>query len=303
MAQFQVNREVITINYRPLIKGNQFHIRTIHVTTDELYGIILMAHAFREMSTSQIYDISIQFANGEYADVARADALPYFGLKGYTYDARFMTVKVSFDNIEVLQGAVQVCLLFGVDPTTAITNAHHNGNPTEFDFGRYFGIITLSNPSTYPDGTALELEAFRPLMVPELSESLEETLAECFPGVDLGIMVPSEFYYVATNSARTNVAASCVVSRYLPEAVSHYAGAYYISNVCAGANFRGQGLAKSVMVCMLNNLLNQGVNRFLLEVDVTNTVAYTLYLSLGFNKVASVTEDDKTYDVLLLSLE
>lgn len=274
--------QTITITYRPLVKGDNYHSKTLSVTPDELYGINLMTKA---LST----DISI------ITDEPATDR------SGTIYSAYFVNDKVSFDSIEVIQGALQVSLLFGIDPGTVITNITHSGKPTHIDFGKYFRIISLPNPSWNADGTVIGLSRIEPFLGPELFNSLQSSLTQCFPNVDIGVKVPSELFFITTDEGLTNVASSCIVDSYLPKNLEHYHGAYFISNVCTSPKYRGQGLSKSLLICMMNTLMNRGVDRFMLEVDVTNDVAYTLYLSLGFRKVDSVSDGDKTYDVLLFS--
>lgn len=275
---------VITIKYIPLLKGNKIHTKQVQVTQHELEGINLMVILLKDN-----YDITVTFSDGTHSDY-----IPTFG----DYMATVLGVPVSFSSLDLINGIVQICLLLGLPPSGIIHDILHEDTPIEIDFGYYFGSISLSNQSGLPDGSVLDTEYVRNITVPEIIDSAIMRWQECFPGVNSGIMLPSELYFISTNSTYANIAAVCVAAPNIPDELGTHINTYYISNVCSGNDYRGKGLSKSVLVCMINNLINKGIDKFLLEVLPTNTVAYNLYTSLGFRKIPS----GKTYDVLLLDL-
>lgn len=286
----------ITIHYQPLIvPTTQFHTRRFSVNEEELSGIVIIAQ------TITLPDrISIVDTNGEQFDITRASNLPNFGYRPgrYKYTAKLLTDGVSFDTLDFIQAAIQVCLLFGIDPGSIITDIQEGTLPIKIDFHRYFGTIPITNDSPYPDGSTVGFDELSNVLSLELRTSLESSYRSCFPDVSVGITVPSELYMVTSDESRTNVLTSCIVTNYIPDEVGAHTGAYYIFNVCAISEIRGQGLAKSIMVTMLNDLMGRGVTKFILEVLPTNTVAYTLYTSLGFERIATTYQGE--YDILML---
>jgi RimJ/RimL family protein N-acetyltransferase len=147
---------------------------------------------------------------------------------------------------------------------------------------------------------------------PEMVDSLINSLYQCFPEYSPSIVIPSILYILTTDESRSNIIASCNASKYSPPSIgslnispelkNRISRAYYISSVCASTNYRGQGLSKSVMILMLNDLISKGITSFILEVLPDNKIAYTLYQSLGFRKIASTNDNTNTYDLLFLSV-
>lgn len=103
-----------------------------------------------------------------------------------------------------------------------------------------------------------------------------------------------------------------VVARYLvltaDDAVVGYAGAWIILDECHMTNIgllpehRGQGQGRRLMTALMQLLSNLGGSYITLEVRKSNTVAQSLYTSLGFLKlgVRKRYYEDNNEDALLL---
>lgn len=294
--------ELITIDYIPLIKGNIHHERKLSLNINQILGMMIMAAAITDPSR-----ITIKLGNGDIADITAINNLPYYGNhpESYDYTANFGQYNVSFSDPDVIQGALQICLILGVDPSI-ITDVKYRNILQIPDFHRYFGMLSIPNFTEYPDGTSIEINSLKEILPSEFVDSLTKSLTECFPEVSgLGIIVPGEMYMICTDANRSEVAASAAATTYLPNELNQYAylKAYYIFSVCSGTEFRGQGLAKSLMILMLNDLIGRGHNNFLLEVLPSNVVAYTLYASMGFQKIAVTSDGHVNYDLLYLQME
>lgn len=278
---------MITIHYIPLITGTTTHTRKLPLNSDQLTGMILMASIITDST-----QLTIELDNGTYADITQAHTLPNYGNHPSTYDytVNFGQQTISYNGNDILQGAVQLCMIFGIDPGAMITNVTYHGTPGTLDFMRYFGLTSIPNFTSYPVGTVISLSMLNSILSSKLVNSLSKSLHECFPDVEAGIPVPCELYMICTDETRSNIAASLAISTHLPENIGTHPNTYYISNVCAGTAFRGQGLAKSLMICMLNNLISAGHHHFLLEVAPNNTIAYTLYISLGFQHIQTIAD-------------
>ena len=295
--------ESITIEYQPLLSGNIFHKRNLMVTPEELYGIIIMANI---ITTSD--NITIKSRDGNVIDTGPIHTLPYLNNKfEYTYKIGSPGIEpydVSSTGLDLIHGASQVCILFGRDPSSIITDIKYMKAPITIDFGKYYGQLSIYNFTEYPDGSAIDVDDVKYIVSPILIDSLSKSLNECFPDSVAGMIVPSEFYMITSDANRDNVIASVSACTNLPQSLGEYANisGYYIYNVCSNTDHRGQGLAKSIIITMLNDLYIKGANMFILEVLDSNIIAYTLYISLGFIKISSSYEEDKTYDVLYLAM-
>jgi predicted GNAT family N-acyltransferase len=287
----------IIVQYRPLVMNQTIHTRYFSANPEQLSGVLVMAYTLAYPNS-----VNITRRDGTPIDLNQTPKTLYWGHypERSNYTAKFLNKPVSFNSLDFIQGAIQVCLLFAFDPSSTITELKYQYTPTQLNFGRYFASISLSNPTDYPDGIPIEFDFLTDILGESRIESMSRNLRECFPDSEQGTIVPSELYFVTTDPEHNEVIALAEITSYLPEEIEQYVGAWYIFNVCTSNSVRGQGLSKSIMVAMLNNLYRQGVTQFILEVLPSNTVAYNLYTSLGFRKVDSVTEGDKTYDVLLL---
>ncbi len=63
------------------------------------------------------------------------------------------------------------------------------------------------------------------------------------------------------------------------------AGEAHILNVCVREDFRGRGLARKVLLYLLDRARHAGMYEAFLEVRPSNTTAARLYRSLGFEQV------------------
>jgi ribosomal-protein-alanine N-acetyltransferase len=63
------------------------------------------------------------------------------------------------------------------------------------------------------------------------------------------------------------------------------AGEAHVLNVCVREEYRGRGLARRVMLYLIDRARNAGMYEAFLEVRPSNTVAARLYESLGFEQV------------------
>jgi hypothetical protein len=248
-------------------------------------------------------NIIITLSNGDIADITQIYTLPYL-THIYKYTYKLGGLDVSSDTLELIQGATLLCVLFGFDPSSLATNIKYNGHPINYDFGKYFGQLSIYNFTQYPDGSTIHIDYTKKILQSTLVDSMKKSFGECFPETTIGIIVPSEIYMMSSTANRNDSIALAFISPTTPDSINVHKNleAYYIYNVCSNIDYRGQGLAKSIMITMLNNLYSQGQTRFILEVLNTNTVAYNLYTGLGFRKISSTLEEDKTYDVLYLQM-
>lgn len=287
----------IRIQYRPLIMNTTVHTRSYSVNSEQLNGILSMAYTIGHPASINIYR-----QDGTPIRLDQVPLAPYWGYRPdrFKYTAKFISNPVSFNSIEFIQGAMQVCLLFGFNPATIIIDIKQRDQPADVDFGRYFGALTLPNTTGYLDGIAVELDFLADTLSEIQIQSMFQTLQQCFSDSEPGTIVPSDLYVITADSDYNQFVALAEITSHLPDEVRQYDGAWYIFNVCSSPKVRGQGFAKSIMIMMLNDMYRKGVRQFILEVLPTNTTAYKLYTSLGFHKVGLVTEGDKTYDVLAL---
>lgn len=277
------------IEYKPIT--NNIQTKVLDLNHEQILGFVLMA--------SIVIDrINIKLQNGSTVDLSKIHEIQYFGYHPSIYHAKFGNYDVSFDSLDIIRGAIQLCLLFGFDPNSLITNVQQNGQPIQINPERYFGILEIPNP--YNDTTVVSIQDL--YLSTALVTSLTKSLNECFPGSDVGITLPSIIYMITSDNERSNVIASCMATLYFPESVNQYKihDSYYIFNVCS--NVQGQGLAKSIMICMLNDLINKGYKNFMLEVAPTNIIAYNLYQSLGFKKLISTSDNSEIYDLMALQI-
>jgi ribosomal-protein-alanine N-acetyltransferase len=63
------------------------------------------------------------------------------------------------------------------------------------------------------------------------------------------------------------------------------AGEAHILNVCVRSEYRARGVARKLMLCLLDSARTAGMYEAFLEVRPSNTVAARLYHSLGFEQV------------------
>jgi [ribosomal protein S18]-alanine N-acetyltransferase len=63
------------------------------------------------------------------------------------------------------------------------------------------------------------------------------------------------------------------------------AGEAHVLNVCVRAEYRGRGLARKVLLYLIDRARNVGMYEAFLEVRPSNTTAARLYQSLGFEQI------------------
>jgi ribosomal-protein-alanine N-acetyltransferase len=63
------------------------------------------------------------------------------------------------------------------------------------------------------------------------------------------------------------------------------AGEAHILNVCIGDDYRGRGLARKILLYLLDRARTSGMYEAFLEVRPSNTAAARLYHSMGFEQV------------------
>lgn len=288
--------ESIIIEYAPL-SNNIVHIRRMHVFKEELYGIAVVAYIFRK-------SINITLSN-KTLNLSQINDFLGNNDQQYDYSAIIGLYTAKFKDIEFLKGIVSICVLFGVDPLSIIKDVKYRSFNIKVDPKRYFGKISIPNFTNYEDGSIIDMSIVKDIMSKEIFNSLSQSLYDGFPeSKSIGIFVPSELFTITTDESHTDVIASCLVTKFFPESLSQYRylNAYYISNVCVRSEYKGQGLAKSVIVAMINDLCQRKIFKFILEVSPDNDVAYNLYTSLGFVKFASTKDDHYIYHVLFLDL-
>jgi L-amino acid N-acyltransferase YncA len=135
-----------------------------------------------------------------------------------------------------------------------------------------------------------------------LVKSMKESFLTCFPTVpSVGITIPGIIFTIATNSERNSIVSLAMATSHNSVSLKNFGhlNAYNIYNVCS--TLPRQGLAKSVMIALINHLISQGISRFILEVHPDNIAAKSLYSSLGFNKIGTSVEREVAYDVMYLS--
>ncbi|MBC7474451.1 MAG: GNAT family N-acetyltransferase [Candidatus Sericytochromatia bacterium] len=63
---------------------------------------------------------------------------------------------------------------------------------------------------------------------------------------------------------------------------------WHVENIAVLPDHRGKGIAKQLLNYMFDTYMNLGVNRFTLEVDISNDAAIKLYESIGFRKYTTI---------------
>jgi hypothetical protein len=188
---------------------------------------------------------------------------------------------------EFINGIREMSFLLGVNPSVLVK---------EYTFDYQLQKITLDNNTWYPNGTTVDINE----LYFERKEEMIPLLTNCFPeAFSPGITLPSIMYLYLQND---NLIAITMATDSIPDYLSYLDG-WYLFNVCTDSHYQGRGIAKSLLICMINDLILKGSHSFILEVDVTNIRAYRLYMSLGFVKINSTSHNDKLHDVLQLIIQ
>lgn len=278
----------ITVTYIPLIRGNTSHTKIFNLTVEAMYGFIVMAGILSSPERMQII-----LSGGDTVDITRYSELTHIGTR---YTAKFKEHNTAFDNIAFVDGGVQVCLLLGIDPSSIITST------TTID--RYIAMIEIPNFSGYSNGNVIHINDLDKIIDARLLKSMKLGFQQCFPqNIGIGIVVPSTTYMITTDARKTQVAAIAMITPYNSDSLNSYNNlqAHSIFNVCS--SIPQQGLAKSVLIALINNSIANGINSFILEVLPSNTVAKSLYSSLGFIKVGTSQAGTSAFDVMLLNFK
>lgn len=290
--------EFITITYKPIMYSETNNLQSFIVTPEKLLGMILMAG---QLSSPE--RISIKKSNGDIIDTVASLTLPNVITDlpdpQYNYTVFLNQLKVQFQDLDFIRGAVAICILLGVNPATTITQIKNKGQISNFKFDYYLGNISVPG-----EGYSIPLDELLFITNPGTVESLSKSLYDCFH-VQAGIIAPSNLYIITQDANYIDIVASAAVTSVAARVPAYYRipGMQYIYNVCVGSEYRGQGLGKSILIALINGLINEGASAFTLEVDPDNLPAYKLYTSLGFFKIDETHEQDKTYDLLYLSVD
>lgn len=203
----------------------------------------------------------------------------------------YQVSEMDFSNLyqtnEFINGIREMSFLLGVDPSVLVEG---------WTFDYKLQKITLDNNTWYPNGTTVDMNE----LYFERKEEMILLLTNCFPEASSpGITVPSMMYLYLQND---NLIAITMATDSMPDYLSYLDG-WYLFNVCTDSHYQGRGIAKSLLICMINDLILKGSYSFILEVDITNLRAYKLYTTLGFIKINSTSHNDKFHDVLQLIVQ
>lgn len=124
------------------------------------------------------------------------------------------------------------------------------------------------------------------------------------PGMSsAGLGTPSTIYIMTRDNKFTEMLTTAATPMLIALPTKYHTfESYYIYNVGAKHTHSGQGLAKSILMTLINDLIGIGIKSFLLEVDPNNITAYNLYTGLGFQKIDNHAIGPKWYDLLYLPI-
>lgn len=290
-------QDYITVTYVPLLLGNITHKKTLYLSTPAIYGFIVMSGIIScedkmRITLSSDKDVDLS----KYQDLAN---------NGTIYTSIFLTVPVSFDDLDFINGASKACLLLGIDPSSVIKESKKGKDSIIFKYNQYIDYIPVVNTTKLSDGSVVNIDFLREFLDPNLVNSMRQTLLDCFPSTkNVGIIIPSTIYMVTNDPKRTDVASVAMITPYIGKSLSDFSnlGAHTIFNVCSSSKYKEKGFAKSVLVALLNSNINKGIKSFILEVDPDNLPAVNLYKSLGFNKIGTSKYRKTIHDVMHLNL-
>jgi len=264
----------VIITYQPL-PTPQIHRRNLLLNIDEINGL----HTITTMLNLPITINHVQ--------------IPIIQDQG-AYTALINSTNVQFQHLDFLQGVFIGCMLCGYDCNTTIQNIYHNGIHIQPIYKFYIAGIDI------PDPTDLFINELGYYIGSELTESIIDSMDDCFHlGNNIGIFPFTNIYIITPDIERSSVAA---VSMGTPienvDLNMQIQGAYYIYNVCVPSKYRRSGLGKTVMITLMQDMIERGINKFVLEVDPNNISAYMLYQSLGFEKVGHYSG----YDIMMVNI-
>lgn len=279
------------ITYQPfvnkLISDTGTQNINITLTNENLAGLILMS--------SQIINTQNIIINGHQTiDVNR-----YLGEGQLPYSAKFKNVKVQFNSLEFIQGAILICNLLGKSWQNLIYAPHLRLISNSY-LGRILilgsGELLSNSPLSLCDnGQNIDIRQLPQYGVNLITtNALIRDMLDCF-GILVGFYLPSNIYTVSTDLNNQDVVASASVTTQNP----NFLNSYLIYNACTYSQYKRQGLMKSILIMMINELLMVNLNSDIyLEVDPQNAGAVGLYTSLGFRKVRETTYENKVFNVM-----
>ena len=298
----------ITIKYKPLILGATVNTKVLNVEIEKLIGML----CFANLLVGGSHDIDIAVSGGISIDIRGLMSLPYFK---YVYPFK---VNICYGTTECatysfmtklfIDGISDLCMLLGMDPRSYIRDIIGEDDiklPISSYINRYIGKINVPNLTDRSDGSAIHISNLRRWININTYDSFYNLMNNCFADTsDIYVIIPSIIYFISEDENYGNLIAALMACPEVPDYLSDYTNAFYISSVCTHSDHRQKGLAKSLMITMLNDLISQGVTEFALEVLPSNTSAYNLYTSLVFVKLDPIylTELNIVHDLLLLSL-
>jgi ribosomal protein S18 acetylase RimI-like enzyme len=252
------------ITYQPITGVSATSTR--HYEIDEL---TLSGMIFAGLQLIGAHRIVFERDNKEIIDLQRVSELDFTNL---------------YQTNEFLYGIREMSFLLGVDPSILVEG---------WTFDYKLQKIILPNNTWYANGTTVDINE----LDFERRDNMSPLLNKCFPEASsVGITVPCTMYLYLQND---NLVAVTMATDSMPHYLSYLDG-WYLFNVCTDSHYQGRGIAKSLLICAINDLISLGVRSLILEVNITNIRAYRLYTTLGFVKIKSIKHDGKIHDVLQL---
>jgi hypothetical protein len=253
---------------------------SVVLNEENLAGFLLMASKIIHSSQIEIKGIPI-------------DVDPYLGEGNFKYSAIFLNLVVQFNTLDGFQGAIFICNLLGKSWEDFILDIKFNNISIGITSRNYFGRIVL-----YQKGNMIDIRELPQYNVNLMTtDSLIRNSLECF---DLysGFYLPSNIYFSSADIFHRDIIASAAITQNNFMLPRQYRNGLYIYNVCTYSPYRRQGIMKSILIMMINDILKSDMNaNIYLEVE-HHTGAYELYTSLGFYKVDEINEPGKSYHLM-----
>lgn len=278
-------KEIVTIIYKPILYKDTTNSQSLSVSRDQISNITNISHIL-----NRVIDIK-----REKSDIFHETNI------SNNYLCNLNGVRILFNDLNFIEISTQICILFGLDPSTQITDIKYKGEPLDINFNRYYNKLIIPNliSSKYVD-----IEELDHLIDSSLIASILRICYDCFKINKIFVIIPTYIYTITTNRADNNVISMLCVTKKIPQYFLTIVcpESYYIFNVCTDTRYRNQGLAKSLLINMLNDLIESGAKSFALSVSPDNFTAYKLYLSLGFEKIHSYMQNKIMFDLLALTI-
>lgn len=138
-------------------------------------------------------------------------------------------------------------------------------------------------------------------------KKISELIRENFDTTsDPEIGIPSVIlYYTDTDGDIASILCATTTMHELPVSVLvTEIPCTYVYYVCTLEKYRGQGLCKKLFETLFKICKSNGINRVLIDVDISNIIARGVYDKLGFTSVGSMTDvDGVEHDILALKLD